>query len=291
MGEEAPLPNAGVNFLVVENHIRFLLPSKETYPGSWKRWTEHVNLIRVMEWESWREALEGDNTLIDETPKLPCNVCGQKCKTLLSSCGGKSEDSRNLPMHTGANDALEWWNAPDPWIHSTDNAIPPPNPWIYTTNEEIPSHLAEKDKKFEAASIDVPLVTDMNQEIPRWRNGNQCQINYPISEYEWRLHGEVGLEAMNFYREIKCEFSVPNFKNIAQAGNELVRTAGSLDKALCFIQEVEFRKLTPQIEFIQQNRSWIPHLADEMFEVMRIGVTSDYLRPPPNSPSEEGFPL
>ena len=267
-----------------------MLPSKQTYPGTWERWTEHVNLVREMEWKSWKEALGSDTTATDVTPKLPCNVCGQKCKTLLSSCGGDGEDSCNLPMHTGANDALEWWQAPNPWIHHTDDTTTPLNPWIYTTNVEIPPLISENYKQQEAASIDVPKAIDMNNELPKWRNKNQRNLEYPIMEYEWRIQGEIGLEAMNFHRKIDCEFSLANVKSIAQAGNELVRSAGSLEKALCYFQEVEFRKLNTQMEYIQQNRAWIPHLADEMSEVMRIGATADYRRPPPTSPRRRGFP-
>ena len=141
----------------------------------------------------------------------------------------------------------------------------------------------------DALPLGVPIVVDMNQTIPRWRNGNQCQIRFPISEYDWRIPGEVGLEVMNFHRKVMRDFSITNVVDIVHSGNRLVETAGSLDKALCLFQEVEFRKLAPQREYIRQNSSWAPHLAEEMEEIMRIGVTANYQRPPPVSPRRKGF--
>ena len=90
MGAGPPPPQEPICLLVADNHIRFLLPSKETFPGSWKRWLEHVNIVRPIEWETWVEALDNDSTSRDDTPKLACNVCGKKCKTLSAARGGKN---------------------------------------------------------------------------------------------------------------------------------------------------------------------------------------------------------
>ena len=43
-------------------------------------------------------------------------------------------------------------------------------------------------------------------------------------------------------------------------------------------------------EYIAQNRQWIPQLAFEMEEIMRIGVTANYQRPPPVDPRRRGLP-
>ena len=57
-GADEPNPNESINFIGAKNHIRFLLPSKETYPCSRKRWREYVDTVRLTEWISRRETLE-----------------------------------------------------------------------------------------------------------------------------------------------------------------------------------------------------------------------------------------
>ena len=91
-------------------------------------------------------------------------------------------------------------------------------------------------------------------------------------------------------RRFLNEFSRNAAKEAAQAGNRLVESTGSLDLDVMAFQEVEFRKLDPQREYINQNRSRIPQLAAEMEEIMRIGVTANYSRPPPSIPRRKGSP-
>ena len=125
-GNEAPV-NESTNLVVVGNHIRFLLHWKETYPGSWQRWREYVDGIRVIEWLSRRESLETDDTSPSDAPNLACNVCGEKCKTLLAYCGG-CNDGVNGPINIPVIDGMEWRNRSNPWIHEqieSGREVPP----------------------------------------------------------------------------------------------------------------------------------------------------------------------
>ena len=77
-GSTVVLPNVSINLLVAKNHIRFLLPSKETFPGSWKKWAEYVSEVRMLDWMSWQEALENDTSVTTEFQKIACATCGGK---------------------------------------------------------------------------------------------------------------------------------------------------------------------------------------------------------------------
>ena len=273
-GDGEPLPGESINFVVVENHIRSLLPPKETYPASWKRWQENLNIVWPMDWISWGEVLGNDDTLPYDVPKLACSVCGGKCKTLIATCGGSGSKAIDENENKTMNEVAEWWKEPNPWIHNEG---------------------CELEKSDDPVSISFPtelpeVDIDLNQEIPKWGYGNQCKLGLPISEYEWRINGELRPAGANFHRKAPGGFSVNQTKSIVQAGNKLVHIAGPLGRALRLFQEVEFGKLKPQREFIAQNRQWVPHLSYEMEEIMRIGATANYQRPQPVAPRRRGLP-
>ena len=75
-------PNESLNFIVARNRLRFLLPSKETFTGSWKPWPDFVSCAKELEWLTWKEALEQDTLETSEIHKIECTVCGKKVKTV-----------------------------------------------------------------------------------------------------------------------------------------------------------------------------------------------------------------
>ena len=97
-------------------------------------------------------------------------------------------------------------------------------------------------------------------------------------------------ESERFHETVRREFSKKAVREAVEAGDALVRTAGSLDEALCHFQEPEFHKMEPQWEFTRENSSWVEEYAEEMMEEMRIGVTASYMRPPPAAPRRRGLP-
>ena len=242
-----------------------------------------MNIVRPSVWESWQEALENDTTVWDDTPKLACNVCGKKCETLLASRGGG-----NLTMHNGDNDVMEWWKAPNPWIHSADPNVY--TPWQFPNNEGSRGSGGFDERESTPLPMDMPQIDDLNCEPPKWRNQNRCMMGYPTTDYEWGEEGDLNRIALQYHTEAQQEFSVEAATDLAACGNRLVESTGSLDLALMAFQEVEFRKLKPQRDYINQNRTWIPQLADEMEEIMRIGVTATYNRPAPAHPCRKGLP-
>ena len=113
MTSSALSPLDSINMVVTNGHIRFLLPSKETYPGSWKRWMSFVSEVRDLSWMSWQESLELDEGLQPLITFPPCSVCGKKCKAIQPSCVGLAGPALE-PHH---ND-VGWWQKPNPWLHS-----------------------------------------------------------------------------------------------------------------------------------------------------------------------------
>ena len=98
------------------------------------------------------------------------------------------------------------------------------------------------------------------------------------------------METNEFHRKSKVDYSLQNICDVVAAGNALVKSAGSLDGALCQSQEHEFRKQEEQLEFVRDNARWIPSVAEEMMEVLRVGVTASYSRPSPSLPRRKGLP-
>lgn len=78
--------------------------------------------------------------------------------------------------------------------------------------------------------------------------------------------------------------------DIVAAGNSLVSKSGGLGESLFQFQEHEFRKLTEQRQYIMEQSQWIPSVAEEMKEVVKIGVNASYSRQPPASPRRRGLP-
>ena len=81
-----------------------------------------------------------------------------------------------------------------------------------------------------------------------------------------------------------------NLVDVVTAGNALVLRTGNLDDALFQYQEHEFRKLFGQHQYVLEQSEWIPSVAEEMSEVLRVGVTASYSRPPPASPRRRCLP-
>ena len=67
-----------LNLIVIDNHLRFLQPSKETFPGSWKAWKSMVREVKNLPWTTWGEALKTDPMLAMGVKPIPRRVCGAK---------------------------------------------------------------------------------------------------------------------------------------------------------------------------------------------------------------------
>ena len=267
---EVPVDKS-INLVVWDGHLRFLQPSRETFPGSWKAWKSMVWTVKEVPWLSWEEALESDPLAEMDGKPIPCRVCGVKCKLAGDSTAGTGYP---LDQLTGegcivrteaalpAQSLIEEWGRPNPWIHSIEDVGDP--------------------------SIEEKGDGVVNQ-VP-WRNQNRSNGKYPVTQYEWRKSGPIMPESERFHQVVRQEFSKKAVKEAVEAGDALVKAAGSLDEALYHFQEPEFRKLAPQCEFIRDNKMWIEEYAEEMMEEMRIGATASYMRPPPVTPRRRGLP-
>ena len=181
------------------------------------------------------------------------------------TCGGLAG-----PSGERQEEELGWWQKPNPWIHRETN----------DNNTTKTSDLSSRE----------PYPITMNSNLPRWQNRNRCSGNYPVDTYEWRIPGELLAATAEFHRKVRVDFNVSNLRAIAQAGNNLIQEAGGLDQAQFQFQEHEFRKLTDQYEYVKGQSQWIPTLAEEMMEIMRIGANASYARPPPEPPRRRGLP-
>ena len=113
------LPMDSLNLLVTSGHIRFLTPTKETYPGPWGRWSSFVSEVRNLDWQSWQESLDADDGTQPLISLLPCQMCGNQCKTVQPSRGGLAGPSGGTPDET-----IGRWEKPNPWIHQVKNPVP-----------------------------------------------------------------------------------------------------------------------------------------------------------------------
>ena len=111
------------------------------------------------------------------------------------------------------NNVIDCWSRPNPWIHITaeDNAEP-----------------------------NTTLMVDDTK--PAWGNKNQANANYPVTQYEWRITGDVLPEAVAYHAATRQEYSVDNVKTIVEKGGSLIAASGSSNVALFHFQELEFRK-------------------------------------------------
>ena len=208
--------------------------------------------------------------------------------TSTDACGGEDNYTSNLSVHSGNHDSLEWWEKPNPWIHDTNREAGAP--WLAINGGSAANRCDKGNTEEIPLPMDMPQIGDLNCALPRWRNQNRCTLGYPITEYEWRDQGDLNRMTLHYHAEIDQGFTKSIVKEAVDMGNKLVASTGSLDTALKAFREVEFRELSMQRGYINQNRSWIPHLADEMEEIMRIGVTATYHRPPPVYPRRRGLP-
>ena len=85
-GRRRILPNEAINFAVAEKHIRFLILSKETFPGSRKRWAEFASDVRVLGWVTWEEAMGRDVPGTVEIQKIACAACVGRNAKLRRPC-------------------------------------------------------------------------------------------------------------------------------------------------------------------------------------------------------------
>ena len=251
--------NLSLNLIVMNNHLRFLQPSKETSPGSWKAWKTMAHEVKTLPCVTWEEALEADPMLVIDVKPAACRVCGVKCKLAGDPGAGTNRTCANHPLNdVDIRDepnlmqrvAVECWDRHNPWIHES-------------VENEGPSSLQLVEN-----TVHTP-----------WRNKNRSNGEYPVAQYEWRIAGGILPEALDFHTTARQEFSAENAKALVVKGDLLVKAAGSLEDALFHFQEPEFREQEPQLNFTREKRGWVEEFADEMMEEMRIGVTATYTRP------------
>ena len=105
------------------------------------------------------------------------------------------------------------------------------------------------------------------------------------------IQGPLNAETAEYHRNVQNDYSTETVRAIVKAGNAAVHTSGGMGDALFQFQEHEFRPVQPQFDYIQENQHWIPQLADEMLETMRVGVTASYTRPPTSNSQTKGVPV
>ena len=120
---------------------------------------EYVTDVRILEWTTWREASGGDVSETVELQKIACSVCGEKCKTASSMCGGGSSGHTPVMTH-GDIYAHQWRGRPNPWIHATIDAPPTT---VLSTTEDTQCHI-------ELPFLLPQLWGDTNRDLPTWRN-------------------------------------------------------------------------------------------------------------------------
>ena len=228
------LPIDSLDFSVTSGRIRFLMPSKETYHGSWQRWTSFVSEGRNLEWQTWQESPEVDDGTQPFITLSPRQLCGQKCKMAQPTCGGLSGPSVDT-----TDEALAWWQQPNPWSHRATESV------------------EEEQYSLDLASMESP-PQHLNIACPPWHILNRRRGVFPVTNYEWRIEGELIPETSEFHRKVHVRFSRQNVADIATAGNALSIQAGSLDNALFQYQEREFRTLADHHQYsLSGYRRWL----------------------------------
>ena len=139
---------------------------------------------------------------------------------------------------------MGWRNRPNPWIHAIEDDG---REWAPASNKVLPP------QEQESTNADVP-----------WRNLNRPNGKYPVTQYEWRIDGELLPEAYDCHLGLRKEYSTEGVKEMIEKGDALAKAAGSLEQALFQFQEVEFRKLAPHRKFIHDRKALIEEFADEM---------------------------
>ena len=165
-----------------------------------------------------------------------------------------------------------------------------PNPWI--RNAGMLSNEGETSLGTHGmASFDLPDVEGGDQSpLPKWRNRGRGHGNLPITVFDWRIAGGIRTEAVEFRRKAQCGFSTESAKSLVEAGNALVRAAGGLNQAMRRSRERDFRLAHHQRQVILNSLASIHRPSDEMMETIRVGVTGNYARRAPSSPSRKGLP-
>ena len=83
---------------VWNNHTRLLLPSAETAPSAWKKWSGVIDTVIIKGWDGWTPPSVTDATRAQMVLN-PCITCGQLVR---------------IPLHdTNRYDGVceNWWGA------------------------------------------------------------------------------------------------------------------------------------------------------------------------------------
>ena len=85
--------DASINLIALRGHVRFLLPSSDTRPTSWRDWQQQVGNVIVHEWIPWQSVLADD----DEKPRVihlyPCSTCYKMRRSILPELDAGKDQS------------------------------------------------------------------------------------------------------------------------------------------------------------------------------------------------------
>ena len=83
-------------------------------------------------------------------------------------------------------------------------------------------------------------------------------------------------DAVNLFDVAMGDCDMKTLGELAKKGDDLIRTAGNLHRAICEVQEPLFRTLQPQREFVMKHSHLFPNRAPGMIEVLANGVVGNY---------------
>ena len=82
-----------------------------------------------------------------------------------------------------------------------------------------------------------------------------------MTKYDWRIEGAILPETAEYQRELQVDYICQSTMGIVATGNELSMNDGGSDEAIYQFQEHEFRKLTNQYQYIEEQGKWAPSVA------------------------------
>ena len=126
------------------------------------------------------------------------------------------------------------------------------------------------------AGIDFTVVAE-NQPLAGYNYGeNRWQSNM-ANVLSFLEECQPPLEdAVNLFDWARGDFDMETLGELAKKGDDLIRTAGNLHRAICEVQEPLFRTLQPQREFVMKHSHLFPNRAPGMIEVLANGVVGNY---------------
>ena len=89
-----------INLIVWRGHMRFLLPSADTRPTSWRDWQKKVSSVIIHDWAPWHQVLAEDTEQPRLIPLRPCSTCFKLCRFALPGLDSNKPATYSRPTFT-----------------------------------------------------------------------------------------------------------------------------------------------------------------------------------------------